>query len=129
MNLAILLPSGVLARMSDVLRLVVATPQGAWGILPHRRDCVGVLVPGILTVETQSAGILYIAADRGVFVKTGKDVRISVRGAVRGSDLARLRETVEREYAVLTQTEQEVRHVSEKLESGFLRRMVALHHE
>jgi F-type H+-transporting ATPase subunit epsilon len=129
MNLKILLPSQVFAEKKDVTRLVVETSQGSWGILPHRRDCVAALVPGILTFETQTEGVAYAAVDLGVLVKSGADVHISVRRAVFGTDLGRLRETVQREYAVLDQTEREVRHVSEKLEIGFLRRMVALHRE
>jgi F-type H+-transporting ATPase subunit epsilon len=129
MNLKILLPSQVFAEKAEVTRLVVETSQGSWGILPHRRDCVAALVPGILTFETQTEGVAYAAVDLGVLVKCGADVHISVRRAVCGTDLGRLRETVQREYAVLDQTEREVRHVSEKLENGFLRRMVALHRE
>jgi F-type H+-transporting ATPase subunit epsilon len=129
MNLKILLPSQVFAEKNMITRLVVETSQGSWGILPHRRDCVAALVPGILTFETQIEGVAYAAVDLGVLVKSGADVHISVRRAVFGTDLGRLRETVQREYSVLDQTEREVRHVSEKLENAFLRRMVALHRE
>jgi F-type H+-transporting ATPase subunit epsilon len=52
-----------------------------------------------------------------------------VRRAIRGADLARLRNTVEHDFAAMSQTERELRHVSDKLENGFLRSMVALHHE
>jgi F-type H+-transporting ATPase subunit epsilon len=128
-NLRIFLPSRVYAYEDEVRRLVVETSQGSWGILPRRRDCVTVLVPGVLTYETQTERVVYIAVDAGVLVKTAADVRISVRRAVTGTDLARLRETVEREYTILDRIELDVRHTSEKLENGFLRRLVALHHE
>lgn len=129
MKLKIFLPWRVFADKEQVTRLVVETSQGSWGILPHRRDCVAALVPGILTFETQSEGVAYAALDIGVLVKMGAEVHISVRRAVLGMDLGHLRETVQREYAVLDQTEREVRHVSEKLETGFLRRVVELHRE
>lgn len=129
MNLTILLPSRVLVDNNDVVRIVVETSQGSWGLLPHRRDCVAVLVPGILTFETQAEGVVYAAVDVGVLVKAGAHVHISVRRALLGTDLERLRETVEREYAVMDQTEREVRQVNEKLENGFLRRLVVLHRE
>jgi F-type H+-transporting ATPase subunit epsilon len=128
-NLKILVPSRVLTQNKEVTRLVVETSQGSWGILPHRLDCVAALVPGILTFEAQNEGVFYVAVDFGVLLKTGADVHISVRRAVLGKELGRLRETVEHEYAVLNQTELEVRQLSEELEDGFLRRMVALHHE
>jgi F-type H+-transporting ATPase subunit epsilon len=129
MKLKILLPSLVYAEKDEVTRIVVETSQGSYGILPHRQDCVAVLVPGILTFETQAGGIAYAALDIGVLVKIGADVHISVRRAVFGAELERLRETVQREYSVLDQTEREVRQVSEKLENGFLRRVVELHRD
>ena len=129
MKLNILLPSLVYAEKDEVTRLVVETSQGSYGILPHRLDCVAVLVPGILTFETQAEGVAYAALDMGVLVKIGADVHISVRRAVFGAELGRLRETVQREYSVLDQTEREVRQLSEKLENGFLRRVVELHRD
>jgi F-type H+-transporting ATPase subunit epsilon len=129
MNLKIMLPSQLLADKSKVLRLVMETSQGSWGILPHRRDCVANLVPGVLTFETAAEGVAYVAVDLGIMIKTGRDVHISVRRAIRGADLARLRNTVEHDFAAMSQTERELRHVSDKLENGFLRSMVALHHE
>jgi F-type H+-transporting ATPase subunit epsilon len=128
-KLKILLPSRVYAEKDEVTRLVVETSQGSCGILPHRLDCVAVLVPGILTFETQAGGVAYAALDAGVLVKIGADVHISVRRAVLGAELGSLRETVRREYSVLDQTEREVRQLSEKLENGFLRRVVELHRE
>ena len=65
----------------------------------------------------------------GVLVKTGSTVRVSVRRALGGATgLARLRETVEREF--LTQDEDEVsmRQVMAKLEAGFLRRLEGFRH-
>jgi F-type H+-transporting ATPase subunit epsilon len=97
--------------------------------LPHRRDCIAVVIPSELTFETDAKGIVYVAVDAGILIKAGLDVQISVRRAVIGSDLARLRETVGHEYAIQDQTERDVRHASEKLENGFLRKMVELHHE
>jgi F-type H+-transporting ATPase subunit epsilon len=129
MKLKILLPSLVYNEKDEVTRLVAETSQGSYGILPHRLDCVAVLVPGILTFETQAEGVAYAALDVGVLVKIGADVHISVRRAVFGADLGRLRETVQREYSILDRTEREVRQVSEKLENGFLRRVMELHRE
>jgi F-type H+-transporting ATPase subunit epsilon len=129
LNLKIMLPSRVCVDTHDVLRLVVETTHGSWGMLPNRCDCVAALIPGILSYETRSGGVTYVAVDAGLLVKTGREVRVSVRRAVAGSDLSLLKDTVAREYAVLDQFEQDVRHVSEKLENGFLQRMLALHRE
>lgn len=129
MNLTILLPSRVFIEQAKVLRLVVETSQGSWGILPQRLDCVAALVPGILTFEPRSGSVAYVAVDIGVLMKAGTDVRVSVRRAVAGSDLGRLRDTVQRDYEVLEQSERETRRVIATLENAFIRRMGGLHHD
>lgn len=127
MKLKILLPFQVFAEAEGVKRIVAETPQGSFGLLPHRLDCVAVLAAGILTYETETGGEIYLAVDEGVLVKAGADVLVSVRNAVGGMDLGKLRETVEREFMELDEGEKQVRAVLAKLESGFLRRFAEYH--
>lgn len=98
------------------------------GLLPHRRDCVAALTPGILLWQTGAAGEVYTAVDEGVLVKTGDDVLVSVRNAVGGTDLGKLHEAVERDFVNLNESEQNVRHALTKLETGLVRRMAEFHH-
>ena len=128
-NLKVLLPFEVFAEKTGVSRIVAETRTGSFGILPHRLDCVAALVPGILIYETTAEGEVYVAVDEGVLVKTGLDVLVSVRNAISGTDLAELRDSVEREFLDLTEREQGVRSVMAKMESGFIRRLVGFHHE
>jgi F-type H+-transporting ATPase subunit epsilon len=129
MNLKVLLPFGIFAEKTGVSRIVAETRQGSFGLLPHRLDCVAALAPGILIFETEAEGEVYVAVDEGVLVKTGLDVLVSVRNAIGGTDLGRLREEVEREFLNLNEREQNVRSVMAKMESGFIRRLVELHRE
>jgi F-type H+-transporting ATPase subunit epsilon len=122
MNLRILLPYQIFAEKSGVLRIVARTREGSFGLLPHRLDCVAALAPGILTYETKAEGIVYLAADEGVLVKTGPDVLVSVRHAIAGKDLGQLREAVKREFLTLDRQEQSVRAAVAKMEGGFIRR-------
>jgi len=69
-----------------------------------------------------------VAVDEGVLVKTGGEVLVSVRNAVAGDDLGRLRETVEREFVKLDERETDIRSVMDKMESGLIRRLAELHH-
>jgi F-type H+-transporting ATPase subunit epsilon len=126
MNLKLLLPYQLFVQASDVLRVVAQTPQGSYGLLPQRRDCVASLAPGILIYETPAQGEVCIAVDEGVLVKTGPDVTVSVRRALGGTDLDRLRETVQREFLAQHEDEQDLRHVMARLEAGFLRRLESL---
>ncbi len=129
MNLKILLPFKVFAEKTGVLRIVAGTREGSFGLLPHRLDCAAALAPGILVFETEAEGEVYIAVDEGVLVKTGADVLVSVRNAIGGMDLGKLREAVEQEFLNLDEQEKSVRSVLAKLESGFIRRFAVFHHE
>lgn len=128
MNLKILLPFKIFAEKSDVLRIVAGTREGSFGLLPHRLDCVASLSAGILVFETVAEGEVYIAVDEGVLVKTGSDVLVSVRNAIGGMTLGKLREAVEEEFLNLDEQEKKVRSVLAKMESGFIRRLAEFHH-
>lgn len=129
MTLKIRLPFRVFTEKTGVTRIVAETVQGSFGLLPRRLDCIAVLVPGILIYETEDDGEVYLAVDEGVLIKTGAEVSVSVRNAIAGKELGRLREAVEREFLSRNERERKVRSVLVKMESGFIRRLVDFHHE
>ncbi|HUG24503.1 MAG TPA: F0F1 ATP synthase subunit epsilon [Albitalea sp.] len=126
MTLRVLLPFEVFADEKGVARIVVETAQGSFGLLPRRLDCVAALVPGILSFDAVGQGEVFLAVDEGVLVKTGPAVVVSVRRALRGKDLARLRDTVEQEFLTLDAQEEAMRTAMARLETGFLRRFATL---
>ncbi|MGO2236592.1 F0F1 ATP synthase subunit epsilon [Marinomonas sp. UCMA 3892] len=125
MTLKVLLPHKVFSEEQNVLRIVATTPQGAFGILPNRLDCVASLSAGILVIEVEGEEEAYIAVDEGVLVKAGADVRISVRNAMNGMGLEDLRHALEDEFIQLDEQEQKLRSALTKMESGFVQRLVA----
>lgn len=129
MNLKILLPFQIFAEKKSVSRIVAETREGSFGLLPHRLDCVAALVPGIFIYETEGGGEVYVAVDEGVLVKTGQEVLVSVRNAIVGMDLSQLREAVENEFLTMDESEQRMRSVMAKLESGLVRRLVEFHND
>lgn len=129
MNLKVLLPFQVFAEKTGVRRIVVETRAGSLGLLPRRLDCVAALVPGILIYEIEPNEEVLVAVDEGVLVKTGPNVLISVRRAMRGDNLGQLRDAVEKEYVALDERETSVQTVMARLESGFIRRFAAFQHE
>lgn len=129
MQLKVLLPFQVFLERPDVLRVVAETPAGSFGLLPQRLDCVAALVPGILVYETEAEGEVFLAVDAGVLVKAGAEVLVSVRRALAGSDLAKLRAALEAEFRADAAQEQELRAVLAKLETGFLRQVTAVQHD
>jgi len=126
MTLKVLLPFEIFADETDVSGIVVETPQGSFGLLPRRLDCVAALVPGILSFEAEGQGEVFLAVDEGVLVKTGPAVVVSVRRALRGTHLSRLRDTVEQEFLTLDAQEEVMRTAMARLETGFMRRFAML---
>jgi F-type H+-transporting ATPase subunit epsilon len=129
MHLKILLPFQVYADKTGVSRIVAETREGSFGLLPHRLDCVAALTPGILIYETETDGEVFVAVDEGVLVKAGTDVLVSVRRAITGNDLSKLRDLVQQEFLSLDDQEENIRSVMAKLEAGFLKQFAAFQHE
>jgi F-type H+-transporting ATPase subunit epsilon len=129
MNLKVLLPFKIHTDKTGVSRIVAETQDGSFGLLPHRLDCVAALLPGILVYETEADGVVFLAVDEGVLVKTGPDVLVSVRRAIGGMDLGQLHAAVEKEFRNLDDTERNERSISARLETGLLRRFVIFQHE
>jgi len=129
MHLKLLLPFRVFVEETGVSRIVAETPEGSFGLLAHRLDCVAALAPGILIYETEAEAEVYVAVDQGVLVKSHMDVLVSVRNAIGGRDLGQLREAVEREFVTVSEREESIRSVLARMESGFIRRLAEFHHE
>lgn len=128
MNLKILLPYKVFKEETNVSEVMVDTNLGSFGFLPQRLDCVAVLVPGILSYKKNDQW-RYVAIDEGVFMKTEQQILVTVRNAVGGVDLGKLRETVEEEFISLDEKEIMTRSVIAKLESEFMHKIKRLHHD
>jgi len=120
MNLKILLPYKIFSENDNVKRIVAETNQGSYGFLPQRLDCVASLIPGIFEYETETQGIIYLAIDEGVLIKTGRDVLVSVRNAIGGTDLGKLHEAVEKEFLSLDEKEKNVNTVMKKMSSSLI---------
>jgi len=129
MHLKVLLPYGVFVERADVSRIVAETHAGSYGFLPRRRDCIAVLIPGILMFETGAGGPSFLAVDGGVLIKTGPQVRVSVRRAVGGAGLEQLHALVAKEFLELDERERDARLTMARLESGFLHNFAALQYE
>jgi F-type H+-transporting ATPase subunit epsilon len=129
MRLRLLLPNQIFADKADVLSIVADTSEGSLGLLPQRLDCATALVPGILSYVTKQDGTVYVAVDEGVLVKTGADVRVSVRHAVGGKDLAGLHDAVKRQFLTLDDEQRHVKNAVAKMEGGLLRRFAEFQDE
>lgn len=125
MHLKILLPFCVFSENTRVSRIVVDSDIGSLGILPNRLDFVAALVPGIIVYQTEENKEAYYAVDNGIIIKTDFDVLVSVRNAYSGSDLSSLYETIDKEFMVLNEHEQDVRTMMAKMETTFISQIAA----
>jgi F-type H+-transporting ATPase subunit epsilon len=121
MDLKILLPYKVFAKIKNVDSIVAETSEGSFGVLPQRLDCVAILVPGIFTYKTDK--VHYLAVDEGLLVKTGDEVMVSVRNAAGGAELGKLADTIQNEFKKISADDEKVRYMASRLETGFLARL------
>lgn len=120
MKLKVLLPTEVLID-ETASKITAEAENGCFCLLPNHIDFVAGLVPGLLFFESNKGEEVFLAVDEGVLVKCGSEVLVSVRNAVRGTDLKTLKNTVEQEFRILDEKEQMTRNALAKLEASFIR--------
>lgn len=126
MKLRVLVPDDIILD-AEVLHLVAEGEDGHFGLKPRHIDFVSALVPGILSfVRQPGTATEYLAIDRGILVKQGETVTVSVRNAVGGVSLEELVTTVNSRFLELDDRERSVRSAVARLEAGFLRRVMDL---
>lgn len=125
MRLKLLTPTEVMVD-EPATKINAEGPDGSFCLLPRHRDWVATLVPGIVGFVSPDSGETFIAVDRGVLVKCGGEVLISVRRAVRDCDLARMREAVETCFRHCDDQEKAARGAIARLEAGVIRRFLEL---
>jgi F-type H+-transporting ATPase subunit epsilon len=124
MNLKILLPAEVLLS-EKVAKVVAEAANGFFCLLPHHVDYTAALVPGIFLFETEEEEN-YLAIDVGTLVKKGDEILVSVRNAVRGPELGKLKLEVVKQFRELDEREKKARSAAAKLEVDLLRRFMEL---
>lgn len=124
MRLKILLPAKKLFD-GEVDKITAEGEDGSFCLEEKHVDWVSPVVTGIVSCE-QSGSDHFIAVDRGIIVKQGKNVLLSVRDAVKSDDLASLEETLQEHFEKLTEKEKSARSALAKLEADFARRFIEM---
>lgn len=118
MTVRVFTPAGpVLER--QVSRLSARGTHGHFTVLERHADWAAVLEPGLLFLDDE-----VLAADEGVLVKRGSEVRLAVRDLVQGVPVGDLHRTVAERYLALDDHERAARSALAVLEAGLLRRSV-----
>ena len=124
MNLKILLPAEVFLT-EKVAKVVAEAANGFFCLLPHHVDYTAALVPGIFLYEAEDDEH-YLAIDVGTLVKKGDEILVSVRNAVTGPELGKLKLEVVKQFRELDEREKKARSAAAKLEVDLLRRFMEL---
>ena len=124
MTLKVWVPAEVMLETEDVVRIKAEAENGWFGILPKHVDYVTSLVPGVLTFQRRGEAEEYLAVDHGILVKCGPEVKISTRNAVRGHNLAELKQQVETQFRAREELEKKARAFEAKLETDLVRRLL-----
>lgn len=121
MRLKVLLPSEVLVD-EVVSKIIAEAENGSFCLEPKHIDFIAALVPGLLSFTAEFGEEVFLAVDEGTLVKCGDEVLVSTRNAVRGTDLEKLKNTVEERYLKLDEAERIARSALARLEAGVVRR-------
>jgi F-type H+-transporting ATPase subunit epsilon len=124
MNLRILLPAEVFLS-ERVSKVVAEAANGFFCLLPQHVDYTAALVPGVFLYESEEEEN-YLAIDVGTLVKKGDEILVSVRNAVRGPELGKLKLEVVKQFRELDEREKKARSAAAKLEVDLLRRFMEL---
>ena len=124
MKLKMMLPGRTLVEQ-EVLQVTAEAQNGSFCLLPRHIDFVAALVPGLFSFRTNREEIFF-AVDGGVLVKCGTQVLVSTTHAVKGTQLGKLRETIEKQYRSLDEREQKALNAMARIEAGFVRRFLEI---
>ncbi len=126
MKLKIFLPTRIFLE-TEAVSVTATALNGSFGLRPNHIDFVSALVPGLLGYRpTGGSEERFVAIDRGILIKHGAEVRVSVRNAVSDAPLEELMEVVEEHFAELDEQERQVKTAVARLESDFLRRFMQI---
>lgn len=124
-QLKVLTPTQVF--LDDPATKVLAEAENGWFcLLPRHVDFVAALTSGILIYWSPEGHEHLLAIDEGTLIKVGREVRVSVRNAVRGTSLERLKDVAEHEFRVQGEHERQARSALARLEAGTLRHLAEL---
>ena len=123
MRLKVRTPSRVLFE-EDVTKIEAKAENGWFGMLPRHIDFVAALEPGVMTFEPVDKAPEYVAIDHGILVKCGREVAISTRSAVRGTNIAELKKEIELQFLIQREHERAARSLEAKLEAELVRSLL-----
>jgi len=107
----------------DVVSVVAEDESGSFGVLAGHERLAAALVPTILRCKLASGGMRFVAVDRGVLKKEGRELRVAVRQAVVGDDYRALEKLISERITHLEDSEAAARHAFSRVSLSVMLRL------
>lgn len=124
MVLKIMLPHKILIQTSAT-KITAEAENGSFTLLPRHIDFLTTLDRGIFMYEKNEQEY-FVAIDKGILIKHGYEVLVSVHNAVEGSDLGTLEYMVREQFATTDEREKSSQSAMSRLEVDFIRHFIEL---
>ena len=111
---------------TEISKIDFEALDGFFTLLPKHVDFASAMPPNILHFTTSNGQTKYMACNRGIVVKKGDEVSLSVHKAVLSDSLQTLSRTIEIEFKQDDEERKEVNTVMARLEAGLSRGFMKL---
>ncbi len=111
---------------TEISKIDFEALDGFFTLLPKHVDFASAMPPNILHFTTSNGQTKYMACNRGIVVKKGDEVSLSVHKAVLSDSLQTLSRTIEVEFKQDDEERKEVNTVMARLEAGLSRSFMKL---
>lgn len=120
MRLAVFTPMGRVLQ-EDILKITIPTLNGYYTLLPKHVDFASAMRVDIVRLVTKDNVEKFLACHRGVAVKKGEDVTITVQNAVVGNSLEELEKVIDSDFRKTDEQRKELNMAMARLELGIIR--------
>ena len=120
MKLTVFTPLGTVLK-SKINKVTVETLSGYYTLLPKHVDFAAAMGANIVSYTTEQNEKKYVACHRGIVVKKGDEVTITVQNAVTGETLDELSEVIRKEFKYNDEQRKELNSAMARLELGIIR--------
>ena len=126
MKLTVFTPTGTLLQCK-IKQITAETLNGHYTILPKHIDMAAAMEANIAVYITEDMEKKYLACYRGILVKKGENVTITVQNAVIGDDIDELIKTIDLDFKQNEQQRKKLNTAIARLEMGVIRGLENLH--
>ncbi|MDO4161925.1 MAG: hypothetical protein Q4D80_02830 [Pseudomonadota bacterium] len=120
MLLTVCSPMGEVLK-EKILKVAVETLAGSYTLMPKHVDFVAAMTPNIVRYTDVNHAEKYVACHRGIVVKKGQNVTISVQNAVASPSLEMLTDVIRRDFKENEERRKELNLAMARLELGLVR--------